>query len=585
MVTEDCTIINKKSIKGYYWVYNRPSSQHVKKFKKQYRVTEITATILAKRFQENMDLNLFLYPTLKKNLPEPFKLKNMKETVNIVVKKIVQKDNIGLLGDYDVDGATSTATFYKYLKCIETVPEVYIPDRIADGYGISKNSIDYFLEKNVNFVIALDCGTNDFETISYAKKKGIDIIVIDHHEVKNFGKPLNIINPKLEYDDSGLESLCTAGLTFLFIIALNRALREISFFEDKNEPDLKKLLDLVALGTICDLVPLENVNRLLVKKGLSILNKNSNLGLKTLINKLELKGKIKAADLAFYIGPCINAAGRIGNARLGFNLLVNENIEETEEISKKLITSNKERKTLEKMTYNDAKKLLRNVNEENFIFVYSKKWHPGIVGIIASKLVEEYKKPAFVVSIDEENATGSVRSIKNIDISKTLNKLRELGHIDSGGGHAMAGGLKLKTKNLEKLKTFLLENSLDLKRNEENKVEIDWIADIESLNIKTIEDLSELEPFGMDNNEPIIVIKNVSAIFIKKIGKEKEHILCTLEDIYGNKLKAIAFNDSDKKIGNILENKKQFHVLGKISVNEYLNRKYPQLLIKDINLI
>ena len=167
MITEDCKIYNNKSLKGYYWVYNRPSSKQIKKFKTQYSLSEITATIIAKRFQENMDLNLFLYPTLKRNLPEPFKLKNMRETVELVVKKILEKKNIGLLGDYDVDGATSTATFYRYLKYIEYEPEVYIPDRIADGYGISKNSIDYFFKKNVKFVIALDCGTNDYENISY----------------------------------------------------------------------------------------------------------------------------------------------------------------------------------------------------------------------------------------------------------------------------------------------------------------------------------------------------------------------------------------------------------------------------------
>ena len=584
MQVSDCLIEESKSIKGNYWAYQKPSINFVEKIKSSFNLSNIIASIVANRNIDDKNLDYFLNPTLKNNLPDPSTLKNMDSSIKILLEKIFRNNTLGILGDYDVDGATSTAILFKYFEFIGVNAEIYIPDRIKDGYGISKNSIDHFFRKKVNLLVSLDCGTNDAEFIAYAREKGIEIIVIDHHEVKSLGSPLSIINPKLKGDTSNLNNLCTAGLVFLFVIGLNRELRKKNFFKNKEEINLKELLDIVAVGTICDLVPLHNENRLLVKKGLEKINLKPNIGLSVLKSKLELENKIKSTDIAYYIGPCINAAGRIGDPFLGFNLLVKNKKKDLEVIAEKLINSNNERKTLENISYNQAKMLLKNLTNMKFIFLYSKTWHPGIIGIIASRLVQEYKVPAFVMNIDENKVTGSVRSIKNIDISKILAKLVDEGFLESGGGHAMAGGFKLKEEKLSSLQNYLKENSYVFFKSENSTINIDLEAKISDLNLEMINSMEQLEPFGMGYPEPKILIKKVSSVYSKIIGKNKTHLSCTLEDIYGYRINAMIFN-FENSILRIIEEKREFDVIGKVSLNVWENKKIPQFFIEDLRII
>ena len=584
MQVSDCLIEENKSIKGNYWAYQKPSINFVEKIKSSFNLSNIIASIVANRNIDDKNLDYFLNPTLKNNLPDPSTLKNMDSSIKILLEKIFRNNTLGILGDYDVDGATSTAILFKYFEFIGVNAEIYIPDRIKDGYGISKNSIDHFFRKKVNLLVSLDCGTNDAEFIAYAREKGIEIIVIDHHEVKSLGSPLSIINPKLKGDTSNLNNLCTAGLVFLFVIGLNRELRKKNFFKNKEEINLKELLDIVAVGTICDLVPLHNENRLLVKKGLEKINLKPNIGLSVLKSKLELENKIKSTDIAYYIGPCINAAGRIGDPFLGFNLLVKNNKKDLEVIAEKLINSNNERKTLENISYNQAKMLLKNLSNMKFIFLHSKTWHPGIIGIIASRLVQEYKVPAFVMNIDENKVTGSVRSIKNIDISKILAKLVDEGFLESGGGHAMAGGFKLKEEKLSSLQNYLKENSYVFFKSENSTINIDLEAKISDLNLEMINSMEQLEPFGMGYPEPKILIKKVSSVYSKIIGKNKTHLSCTLEDIYGYRINAIIFN-FENSILRVIEEKREFDVIGKVSLNVWENKKIPQFFIEDLRII
>jgi single-stranded-DNA-specific exonuclease len=584
MQVSNCLIEENKSIKGNYWAYQKPSINFVEKIKSSFNLSNIIASIVANRNIDDKNLDYFLNPTLKNNLPDPSTLKNMDSSIKILLEKIFRNNTLGILGDYDVDGATSTAILFKYFEFIGVNAEIYIPDRIKDGYGISKNSIDHFFRKKVNLLVSLDCGTNDAEFIVYAREKGIEIIVIDHHEVKSLGSPLSIINPKLKGDTSNLNNLCTAGLVFLFVIGLNRELRKKKFFKDKEEINLKELLDIVAVGTICDLVPLQNENRLLVKKGLEKINLKPNIGLSVLKSKLELENKIKSTDIAYYIGPCINAAGRIGDPFLGFNLLVKNNKKDLEVIAEKLINSNNERKTLENISYNQAKMLLKNLTNMKFIFLYSKTWHPGIIGIIASRLVQEYKVPAFVMNIDENKVTGSVRSIKNIDISKILARLVDEGFLESGGGHAMAGGFKLKEEKLSSLQNYLKENSYVFFKSENSTINIDLEAKISDLNLEMINSMEQLEPFGMGYPEPKILIKKVSSVYSKIIGKNKSHLSCTLEDIYGYRINAMIFN-FENSILRVIEEKREFDVIGKVSLNVWENKKIPQFFIEDLRII
>jgi single-stranded-DNA-specific exonuclease len=573
-----------KSIKGKYWSYKKPLKSEVDFFKNKYNIPIILANILVNKMQKE-DVASYLRPSFKKNLPDPNILRNMDKTINIIIDNMSKKKKIGLLGDYDVDGATSSAIIFQYFKEINIETDVYIPDRAKDGYGISCNSVDYFIKKKIDLLIALDCGSNDVKSIDYAKDNNIEIIVIDHHEIKTPGDPLSIINPKHKKDNSGLDILCTAGLSFLFIIALNRKLRNNNFFKEVIEPDLKKLLDIVAIGTICDVVPLKKINRLLVKKGLEVININPNNGIDVLRKKLNLNTKITASDLAYYLGPCINAAGRIGNSKLGFNLLTKDNKELLEGIADKLIFNNKERKTLENMMYEQAKKLTKKNIKNNFIFLASKNWHPGIIGIIASKLVEKFNKPAFVISINNNIATGSVRSLKNIDISKILEKIYEEGYIETGGGHAMAGGFKIKNNMIDKLEDYFKNNNKMFSFKEDNQTLVDAVTAIDEINISLVEKIEKLEPFGIGNREPRFALKNIQAIYSRVIGRDNNHISCTLEDIYGNKIKAVAFNSTENNISKALLEKKKIHVLGKIKVNEWLEKKVLQFLIEDLIIL
>ena len=584
MQVSNCLIEKNKSIKGNYWDYQKPSIKLVEKIKSSFNLSNIIASIVANRNIDDKHLDYFLNPTLKNNLPDPSSLQNMDSSIKILLEKIFKNKTLGILGDYDVDGATSTAILFKYFEFIGINAEVYIPDRIKDGYGISKNSIDYFFKKQVDLLVSLDCGTNDAEFIAYAKEKGIEIIVIDHHEVKSLGSPLSIINPKLKGDTSNLNNLCTAGLTFLFVIGLNRELRKKNSFKNKEEINLKELLDIVAVGTICDLVPLHNENRLFVKKGLEKINLNPNKGLSVLKSKLELENKIKSTDIAYYIGPCINAAGRIGDPFLGFNLLVKDEKRELQTIAEKLINSNNERKTLENISYNQAKMLLKNLNNMKFIFLYSRTWHPGIIGIIASRLVQEFKVPAFVMNINENKVIGSVRSIKNIDISKILAKLVNEDFLESGGGHAMAGGFKLKEEKLSSLQNYLKENSYVFFKSENSTINIDLEAKISDINLEMINSMEQLEPFGMGYPEPKILIKKVSSVYSKIIGKNKSHLSCTLEDIYGYRINAMIFN-FENSILRVIEEKREFDVIGKVSLNVWENKKIPQFFIEDLRII
>ena len=300
--------------------------------------------------------------------------------------------------------------------------------------------------------------------------------------------------------------------------------------------------------------------------------------------KLKLESKTKTTDIAFYIGPCINAAGRIGNPFLGFNLLVKNNKNVLESIAEKLINSNNERKTLENIAYNQAKFFVKKSKNKKFIFLYSETWHPGIIGIIASRLVQEFKVPAFIMNIDENKVTGSVRSIKHIDISKILNKLVNEGFLESGGGHVMAGGFKLNKEKLVSLQKYLEENSNLFFKSSNTVVNIDLEAKIIDLNVKMIQSLEQLEPYGMGCPEPKILIKKVSSIYSKKIGKNKSHLSCTLEDIYGQRINAILFN-FESSILNVIEEKKKFDVIGKVSLNIWENKQTPQFFIEDLRII
>ncbi len=579
----------RKSLAGKSWIYSKVNKKILNYLKEIFNINEMTATLVAKRVNDKSEYNNFLNPTLRNNLPNPYTLSGMSKSIDLVFKFIQQGCSIALLSDYDVDGATSAAIIYKYFKKLNLNLDVYIPDRLKEGYGISKKAIDYFESKNIKLLITLDCGTNEKDEIKYALKKNIEVIVIDHHEVKESTEASVLLNPKKISDNSNLSYLSTVGISFLFLVALNKKLQKENFFLSHTKPDLRYLLDLVALGTVCDLVPLSFINRLFVKKGIQIINKRTNLGLKILLEKINKNSDIESQDLGYYIGPCINAAGRIGKSNQGYNLLIAEDKIKAASIADELVKNNKERKIIESMAFNQAEEMIHTSKKKsekvNYILVYHNSWHPGILGIVASRLTEKYQVPSFVISCISKFARGSVRSIKGINVNDILEYLKKNKIISTGGGHALAGGFEMSKVQLSKLEKYLTKKMKQFSNLENSNLYIDIISEIGKIDFNVIENLNKIAPYGMGNNEPRFLFKNLRISYLIQIGINKEHLSCFLEDIYGSRIKAILFNVNSTKYRLVMETKKNIHVVGMIKVNEWNKKKNIQLIIDDIMLL
>jgi single-stranded-DNA-specific exonuclease len=362
----------------------------------------------------------------------------------VVFKHIKNKSKICIFGDYDVDGATSSSLLSFYLKHLNIDHFVFIPDRQKDGYGPSTETFESIIKKKVDLIIALDCGTTSFEAIDLALKKKVDVIIIDHHKSQEILPKANaLINPN-RFDESGdYYYLCAAGLLFIFLVGLNKFLRDKNYFKDSNlnELDLLNYLDLVMMGTVCDVVPLIDLNRAFVSQGLKVAAKRKNLGLKTLVDHSRIRKKISTYEVGYILGPKINAGGRIGKSELGYNLLTTNDAETAYLISSELDSLNLKRKDLEKKILDEAINIAEKNNDQPIIFLYKNDWHEGLIGIIASRLKDHFNKPTFIMSKKGEDLKGSARSIFGFDVGLAITKCKQLDLINKGGGHPMAGGL------------------------------------------------------------------------------------------------------------------------------------------------
>ena len=583
----------KLSVSGLRWNLKENLDNNFNEIKKVKNLPEVLKSILYKRNLFEMNIEDYLSPSLKKLFPNPYSLHSMDIAIKIFTKAILRKEKIGILGDYDVDGASSSALIFNYLRELKLHSvEVYIPDRENDGYGFGENALNHFIEKEVNILLCLDCATNDIESIKEAKEMGLKVVIIDHHEqnIANYSDAL--INPKKNIDESGLNYLATVGLSFLFVVALNSSLEKENYFNKKCiKPNIKKYLDLVALGTVCDMVPLKKVNRLFVKKGIQEINKKKNIGISSLIEKLKIKKKLSVSDISFYLGPCINAPGRIGDSSLGFRLLSSNYkplILETADI---LLRNNRERKTLEDIACTQAMKKILGIKKEGaqairkYILVYDSCWHSGIIGIVASKLTKKFNIPSIVVSIKKKKSKGSIRSIQGVNANDIISILKKNKCITQGGGHSLAGGFSIDEICLEKF-TFTLEKYFaDISIKRKATLEIDTVIDLQSINNSLIKSIKDIGPFGQENEEPLVVLSNVKPTFFKKVGKLEKHIFCVFEDIYGKKIAGIAFNHANSVIGNAILMERTMNIAGRLETYNSKNRNAPQIIIEDILIL
>ena len=530
---------------------------------KDYDLPPEIAHLVAVRMQTHdssaQDCARFLKPSLREHLPNPSLLHDMERAILRTETAICHGENIGIITDYDVDGTTSGALLLRYFRALGILPALYVPERLKEGYGPSPEAVKKLQkEKDISLLFTLDCGTSAHAALDCAKELGIDVVIIDHHQTEST-PPVHhaCINPKQPQDKSGLDTLASVGLVFMFLVALNRKLRT---HDDFHEPDLKQFLDLVALGTVCDMVPLLGLNRLLVKQGLQVSKSTKNEGLRALIKAANLRNYLTARDLGFSIGPAINAASRMGFSNLATELFITEQPERAQQIAKRLMELNKERRSLTEQHYiafsppTDAASAM----PEPYIHIANRDVHLGVAGLLATKLAQQHHKPVFVGAIDQETGKvkGSVRSIAGFDIGACLQHAKAEGLLEKAGGHAMAGGFQYPIEKKEPLDAFLTQYFRNFPaRNDKGSIQIDTF--LPSCHPKSVyafsRALSVLEPFGMDNPEPVVLLANV--ICNAYLLKHKPHIVCELTP-YGaeqrNALRAFAFQAVGTPLGTAL---------------------------------
>ena len=576
------------SVQGKEWVLKSFDKNLTEYIAHKYNLDYLTAKLLSIKDLKEHEIENFLNPRVKNFLPNPLSFKDCEKALNILFKHIKNNNKICIFGDYDVDGATSSALMSLYLKNLNIDHFVFIPNRQKDGYGPSNSTFGNIIDQKVNLIITLDCGTTSFDAIELAKKNNIDVIVIDHHKSEEI-LPLAdaIINPNRLDENGDYYYLCAVGVLFVFLVGLNKFLREKKFFENKNikEPDLLNYLDLVMMGTVCDVVPLVNLNRAFVYQGLKIVSKRTNLGLKTLVDYSKIRKKISTSEVGFILGPKINAGGRIGKSELGYKLLTTEDAETAYLISSELESFNYKRKDLERKIVDEAIELVEKNKSEEIIFLVKNDWHEGLIGIVASRLKDYFNKPTFIIAKNGETCKGSARSIYGFDIGLAITKCKQMSLILKGGGHPMAGGFTFEFDKIDSFKNELIKifKRSFKTRDDNNLLNIDSYLDISAINLDLIEKINNLEPYGSGNREPIFAFENFSVS--KVIETHNNHVKLVLKrgSFY---LNAICFNSKNKNIGNYLMNyKKNFNVAGKIKLNEWSGKSNIELIIEDLQLI
>tara|TARA_B100000809_G_scaffold254942_1_gene292799 strand:+ start:2398 stop:4146 length:1749 start_codon:yes stop_codon:yes gene_type:complete len=581
--------MNFSSVSGKNWLFKKFNSSDVTKFTENFSLTEIVAKLLSIRKKNIDDIALFLDPKIKNLLPNPLHLKDMKSAIERTYKSIIKSELIGIFGDYDVDGASSTALLARYFLSINQKIQTYIPDRQTEGYGPNNLGFNNLISNGAKIIFTVDCGTLSFGPINFAQKLNVDVIVLDHHQSDvKLPEACAIVNPNRYDDTSELNYLCAAGVCFVFLVALNKKLRDENWFKNNNinEPNILNFLDLVSLGTVCDVVPLIGLNRAIVKQGLKIIKKRSNLGLKTLYDLCNIESQPTTFDLGFRLGPRINAGGRVGKASHGAELLISNDPEKTYQIALDLDKSNKERQAIELMLSEQINLEVKNYHNHPVLVMSGNNWHEGIIGIVASRIKEKYNKPTILISLQQNIGKGSARSVVGFDIGSQIIKAVQCGILQKGGGHKMAGGFILKKENIPTFRDFLIKNfeKSNINSSASANLYLDSIIAPSALNEVFFDEINCLAPFGSGNSEPKFVIENIKVISANIVGNN--HIKLVLSGKDGTVFKSLAWNAINTPLEPFLNNKnrKRINIAGKIHLNQWRGERKVEFMIEDIAL-
>ncbi len=551
-------------------------------------IPDILARIIAARGVGLEDAEAYLEPAIRNLMPDPSTLTDMDALAERLAKAIADNESIALFGDYDVDGACSCALMTRYLRHFGIEPQVHIPDRIFEGYGPNIAAMDKLVDAGASLIVTLDCGTTSDGPIAHARNRGADVLVIDHHLSDHDLPPATaLVNPNRPDDISGLGYLCAAGVTFMVLVAVNRALRNRG---DTGLPDLLKLLDLVALATVCDVVPLTGLNRAFVVRGLEVARRGDKPGLSALALAARVSGPLNPYHLGFLIGPRINAGGRIGDAALGTRLLALDDEHQAMVIAAQLDELNGERQRIEVEAVEEAAATaeaeIGGGEGPPVLVLASANWHPGVVGLVAARLRERFERPSFAIALHPDGTgTGSGRSMPGVDLGSAVIQAVETGLIPKGGGHAMAAGVSLRPGDLGPFRAFLAEKlapSVGVAR-AASALKVDAALTARGANVDLLHNLDKAGPYGAGNPSPVFAFPAHRARFPQVVGKGG-HVSFTLASDDGAKLKAIAFRAAGTALGDTLmrDGDQPLHFAGGLSIDHYQGREQVQFRLTDI---
>jgi single-stranded-DNA-specific exonuclease len=528
----------------------------------------------------------YLEPRLKDLLPNPSGFRDMDKAASIIADHVVRGRRMAVFGDYDVDGATSSALLIRYMDAVGAQMAPYIPDRMAEGYGPNLPALEKLATDGHDLIVTVDCGTTAFDVLDAATDQGIRIVVVDHHLAEDRLPKIDaLVNPNRLDCSGGHGNLAAVGVTFLLLIALNRELRGQGWFSERKEPNLLQMLDLVAVGTVCDVVPLTGLNRALVAQGLKVMGNRRQLGLTTLGDVARLIGPPSTYHAGFLIGPRLNAGGRVGRSDLGVRLLTTDDPEEATGIAVELDRLNQERQRIEKTVLEEALQVAGSQDNRAVVVADGEGWHPGVIGIVASRLKDRTGRPALVIARDGAIAKGSGRSIKGVDLGAAVTAARQAGLLINGGGHVMAAGLTVDSARIAELSEFLNErlggDVADASRS--RSLTIDGAISPSGATQDLVTELEKAGPFGSGNPEPRVAVSDCRLVKADIVGGQ--HVKLIAAGKSGGRLEAIAFRIAEEPLGAALlgraRDNRPVHLAGHLRLNHWGGRQTVQLTVDD----
>ena len=529
----------------------------------------------------------YLDPKLRDLLIDPSRMADMDKACRRLAQAIIDEEPIAVFGDYDVDGATSSSLLIRYWRDCGRDMHFYIPDRTKEGYGPNEAAFQKLNDEGYKLLVTVDCGTMAHDVLAAAHARGQQVIVADHHQTGG-GLPdcFALINPRRADDDSGLGHLAAVGVTFMLLVGLNRELRRKGFFDGRDEPDLTHLLDLVALGTVCDVVPLEGINRAFVRQGLSVMQHGRNIGIQALGKVARAEGIWGTYQLGFQLGPRVNAGGRVGQAEIGTRLLTTQSSDEASGYAQRLDDFNSQRRTIESDVQDAALRNVEAMLEQGnalppYILQAGDGWHAGVIGIVAGRLKDKYNRPTFIIAFDEDGlGKGSARSVSSVDVGRLVAGAVDEKIIDGGGGHAMAAGVTLQRAQLPAFEAYLGEALGTMALDAPRRLRLDASLTPQAANRDLWEMMQQVGPFGAGNPEPRLVLPAVNVVNHSVVGDG--HVRCVLAGQGGGRLKAMAFASVPEEVRMLLQTTRgPVHITGFLRADDWNGRRDVQFMVHD----